>query len=113
MLQRMESGFHCGKSCKAARRLAIQSPRSATFCGMWGQLIKSCQKSLIAIMVRRRLTLQVLTLTMCLVKQTLNSRPLTPVSDDAKTREAPITPNQSLLGKPAISEQLFFGSIKL
>ena len=59
-----------------------------------------------AILGSRRLNLPVLTTTMCLVEETLKSRPLTPVSDDPEDLEA-LTPNQILLGRRAISEPLF------
>ena len=61
---------------------------------------------MIAILGSRRLTLPVLTTSMCLVEQTLNSRPLTSVSDDPEALEA-LTPKHFLLGRPAISEPLF------
>ena len=60
---------------------------------------------MIANLCSRLLTIPVLTTTMCLVEQTLNSRPLTPVSDGPKNLEE-FRPNHSLLGRPAISEPL-------
>ena len=81
-------------------------PGAPHFGGIWERLVRSCKKSMIAILGSRRLTLPVLTTTMCLVEQTLNSRPLTPVSDDPEDLEA-LTPNHFLLGRPAISEPLF------
>ena len=81
-------------------------PGALHFGGIWERLVRSCKKSMIAILGSRRLTLPVLTTTMCLVEQTLNSRPLTPVSDDPEDLEA-LTPNHFLLGRPAISEPLF------
>ena len=61
---------------------------------------------MIAILASRRLTLPVLTTTVCLVGQTLNSRPLTPVSYDPEDMEA-FMPNHSLQRSPAFSEPLF------
>ena len=52
-------------------------PGAPHFGGIWERLVRSCKKSMIAILGSRRLTLPVLTTTMCLVEQTLNSRPLT------------------------------------
>ena len=50
-----------------------------------------------AVLGNRSVTEDVLSTTMCLVEQTLNARPLTPVSSDATDLEA-ITPNNFLLG---------------
>ena len=51
-----------------------------------------------AIVGNRTLTDDVLSTTMCLVEQILNSRPLTSVSDDPEDLEA-LTPNHFLLGR--------------
>ena len=53
---------------------------------------------MIAIVGNRTLTDDVLSTTMCLVEQILNSRPLTSVSDDPEYLEA-LTPNHFLLGR--------------
>ena len=58
-----------------------------------------------AILGTRRLTLRVLTTTMCLVEQTLNARPLTPVSDDPEDLEA-LAPHHFLLWRPVMAEPL-------
>ena len=58
-----------------------------------------------AILGNRRLTLPVLTTTICLVQQTLNARPLTPVSDDPEDLGA-LKPNHFLLGGPVLAEPL-------
>ena len=52
--------------------------------GIWERLVRSCKKAMFEILGNRRLTLSRLTTTKCLVKQILNARPLTPVSDDAE-----------------------------
>ena len=64
-----------------------------------------------AILGNRRLTLPVLTTTMCLVEQTLNARPLTSVSDDPEDLEA-LTPNHFLLGRPVLAEPLMPDSVR-
>ena len=51
-----------------------------------------------AIFEGRSFTDEILNTTMCLVKQTLNARPLTPVSDDPNNFEA-LTPNHFCLGQ--------------
>ena len=48
---------------------------------------------------------------MCLVEQTLNARPLTPVSDDPEEIEA-FTPNHFLLGRPVIAEPLMPDAVR-
>ena len=58
-----------------------------------------------AFLGNRRLTLPMLTTTMCLVDQVLNARPLTPVSDGPEDLEA-LTPNHFLLGRPVVAEPL-------
>ena len=53
---------------------------------------------MVSILGNRSLTDEVLTMTMCLVKQTLNGRPITPASDDPDDLEA-FTPNHYVLGR--------------
>ena len=60
-------------------------------------MVRSCKKAMMAIVGNRTLAYDVLSTTMCLVEQILNSRPLTSVSDDPKDLEA-LTPNHFLLG---------------
>ena len=67
------------------------------FGGVWERLVRSCKKAMYAVLGNRSGTEDVLSTTMCLVEQTLNARPLTPVSSDATDLEA-ITPNHFLLG---------------
>ena len=80
-------------------------PGAPHFGGIWERLVRSCKKAMFAILGNRRLKFPVLTTTMCLVEQTLNTRPLTPVSDDPKDLEA-LTFNHFLLGRPVIAEPL-------
>ena len=80
-------------------------PGAPHFGGIWERLVRSCKKAMFAILGNRRLTLPVLTTTMCLVEQTLNARPLTPVNDDPEDLEA-LTPNHFLLGRPVVAEPL-------
>ena len=53
---------------------------------------------MVSILGNRSLTDEVLTTTMCLVKQTLNARPTTTASDDPEDLEA-LTPNHFILGR--------------
>ena len=50
-----------------------------------------------AVLVKKSVTEEVLSTTICVVEQTLNARPLTPVSSDVNVLEAFI-PNHFLLG---------------
>ena len=59
-------------------------------------MVRSCMKTTISIVINRTLTDGVLSTTMCLVEQILNSRPLSIVSDDPEDMEA-LTPNDFLL----------------
>ena len=80
-------------------------PAAPHFGGVWERLVRSCKKSMYSILGARCLTLPVLTTTMCLVEQTLNARPITPVSDDPDDLEA-LTPNHFLLGSRVIAQPL-------
>ena len=80
-------------------------PGAPHFDGIWERLVRSCKKAMFAILAHRRLTLPVLTTTMCWVEQTLNAKPLTPESDDPDDLEA-LTPNHFLLGRPVLAEPL-------
>ena len=48
---------------------------------------------------------------MCLVGQTLNARPLTPVSDDPEALEA-LTPSHFLLGRPVLVEPFMLDAVR-
>ena len=50
--------------------------------GSWERLFRKCKRVFYAILGNRKLTEDVLLTTFCLVEQTLNARPLTPVSSD-------------------------------
>ena len=78
-------------------RWKFNPPAVPHFRGVWERLVWSCKKAMYAVLGNRSLTEDVLSSTMCLVEQTLNARPLTPVSSDATDLEA-ITPNHFLLG---------------
>ena len=67
------------------------------FGGVWERLVRSCKKTMYAVLGNRSVTEDVLSTTMCIVEQTLNARPLTPVSSDVNDLEA-LTPNHFLLG---------------
>ena len=68
------------------------------FGGVREQLVRSCKKSLMAILGNRSLTDESLTTNMCLVEQTLNARPITPAKDDLADFEA-LTTNHFPLGR--------------
>ena len=48
---------------------------------------------------------------MCLFEQTLNTRPLTPMSDDPEDLEA-LTPDHFLLGRPVLTEPLMPDAVR-
>ena len=73
----------------------LNPPGAPHFSGIWERLVRGCKKVMIAILDNRN---EVLSTTMCLVKQTLNARPLTAVSDDPEDLTA-LTPNHFLLGR--------------
>ena len=67
------------------------------FGGVCEQLMRSCKKAMYAVLGNTLVTENALSTTMCIVEQTLNARPLTPVSSDVNDLEA-LTPNPFLLG---------------
>ena len=78
-------------------RWKLNSPAAPHFGRVWERLIRSCKKTMYVVLGNRSVTEDVLSTTMCIVEQTLNARPLTPVSSDVDDLEA-LTPNHFLLG---------------
>ena len=78
-------------------RWKFNPPAAPHFGGVWERLVRSCKKAMYAVLGNRSVTEDVLSTTMCIVEQTLNARPLTPVSSDVNDLEA-LTPNHFLLG---------------
>ena len=78
-------------------RWKFNPPAAPHFVGVWERLVRSCMKAMYVILGNRSLTEDVLSTTMCIVEQTLNARPLTPVSSDVNDLEA-LTHNHFLLG---------------
>ena len=69
--------------------------------GAWERMLRSCKRLFYTILGSRKLTDEILNTTMCLVEDSLDARPLTPVSDDPGSLEA-LTPNQFLLGQHSL-----------
>ena len=61
-------------------RWKFNPPAAPHFGGVWEQLVRNCKKAMFALLRKRSVTEDVLSTTMCNVEQTLNARPLTPVS---------------------------------
>ena len=78
-------------------RWKFNPPAASHFGGVWERLVRSFKKAMYTVLGNRSNTVDVLSTTMCIVGQTLNARPLTPVSSDVKDLEA-LTPNHFLLG---------------
>ena len=68
--------------------------------GVWERVVRSFKHAFYAILGNRRLIDEIMSTTFCLVEQSLNSRPLVPVSSDATKLDA-LTPNHFLLGTAA------------
>ena len=64
------------------KKWKFNSPGAPHIGGVWEQMVKRCKKTMMPIVGNRTLTDDVLSTTMCLVEQILNSRPLISVSDD-------------------------------
>ena len=78
-------------------RWKFNPPAAPHFGGVWERLVRSCKKAMYAVLGYRSIAEYVLSTTICLVEQTLNARPLTPVSSEVNDLES-ITPNHFLLG---------------
>ena len=82
-------------------RWKFNPPAAPHFGGVWERLVRSCKKAMYAVLGNRSVTEDVPSTTMCIVEQTMNTRPLTSVSSDANDLEA-LTPNHFLLGNKNI-----------
>ena len=78
-------------------RWKFNPPAAPHFGGVSGRLVRSCKKAMYAVLGNISVTEDVHSKMMCFVEQTLNARPLTPVSSDVNDLE-PLTPNHFLLG---------------
>ena len=65
--------------------------------GVWERLVRSCKEAMYVLLGNTSVTENVFTTTVCIVEQTLNARPTTPVSSDVNDSEA-LTLNHFLLG---------------
>ena len=81
------------------------NPGEPHFSGKWKRLVRTCKKAMYSILGSSGLTLPVLSTTMCLVEQTLNGRPIIPVSDDPEDLEA-LTPKQIPLCHRVVAQLL-------
>ena len=74
------------------------NPREAPhFGGVWERLVRSYKRAMYVVLGNRSVTEDILSTRMCIVEQTLNARPLTPLSSDVNDLEA-LTPNHVFLG---------------
>ena len=77
-------------------------PAAPHFGGTWESLVKCCKRGMFAIFEGRSLKDEILNTSFCLVEQTLNACPSTPVRGDPNVLEA-LTPNQLPLGRSDIT----------
>ena len=77
--------------------MEVQPPVAPHFAGVWERLLRNSKKAIYAVLGNRSVTEDVLSTTKCILEQTLNARPLTPVTSDVNDLEA-LTPNHFLLG---------------
>ena len=70
--------------------------------GLWERLVRGCKRFFCAVNGTRRLTDEMFAPTFCLVEQSLNARPISPVGSDSTELEA-LTPNLFLLGEHSVS----------
>jgi len=74
----------------------FQCPTASSQSGVWERMIRSVRRILSALMTQQTLDDESLMTLMCQVEAIMNSRPITPVSDDPSDCEA-LTPNHLLL----------------
>ena len=72
------------------------------FGGSWERMVKTCKQAIYHVLNGQRLTDEFLATILCLTEQLLNSRPLTPNSNDPSDMEA-LIPHHFLLGRPSIA----------
>ena len=83
-------------------RWKFNRPAAPHFGGLWERLVRSCKKQRMQCWgTYQSLIMDIFSTTMCIVEQTLNARPLTPVSSDVNNLEA-MTPNHFLIGNKSI-----------
>jgi hypothetical protein len=80
----------------------FQTPYAKRACGVWECLVRSVKKTLEALLGEASVTDDVQQTVFVDVDRILNSRPLTPVSDDPSDCEA-LTPNHFLIQQPNVS----------
>ena len=81
---------------------SMNPPGAPHFGGVWERLVKSCKRAMVAVLVGRSMSDEVLTTKTCFFEQTLNARPLTAASNDPEDLEA-LTPNHFLFGRSSIA----------
>ena len=72
------------------------------FGGSWERMVKTCIQAIYHVLNGQRLTDELLVTILCLTEQLLNSRPLTPNSNDPSDMEV-LTPHHFLLGRPSVA----------
>ena len=90
------------RTSSSMRNLMEVQPTRSTSLRVRERLVRKCKKAMYAVLGNRSFIENVLSTTMCIVEQTLNARPLTPVSSDVNDLEA-LTPNHFLLQERLIT----------
>jgi hypothetical protein len=73
-------------------------PAAPHFGGVWERMVRAAKEALVAVLGKQRLTDELLITTLTHIENVLNSRKLTPPSEDPADPEA-LTPNHLLLGR--------------
>ncbi|XP_057380931.1 uncharacterized protein LOC130703486 [Daphnia carinata] len=73
-------------------------PAASHFGGVWERMVSAAKIALRAVLGNQRLTDEILLTALTLIENILNSRKLTPISDDPNDPEC-LTPNHLLLGR--------------
>ncbi len=110
----MKAIQHFARELKLPERLAsldiawkFNPPAAPHHGGSWERLVRSVKRVFYAILGSQKLHDELLLTVFCLVEQTLNARPLVPVSSDPNDLDA-LKPNHFLLGRPSTSLPTYF-----
>lgn len=77
-------------------------PRAPNFGGLWEAAVKSAKRTLSKVLGSRSLSFQEMATVLVQIEAQMNSRPLTPLSDDPRELDV-LTPGHFLIGQPLLA----------
>ncbi|XP_049286210.1 uncharacterized protein LOC125765292 [Anopheles funestus] len=88
--------------CKKGITWHFIPPRAPNFGGLWEAAVKSAKRTLFKVLGCRQLTFQEMATVLVQIETQMNSRPLTPLSDDPEELDV-LTPGHFLIGQPILA----------